>query len=291
MDGGKGRYRARGRRALTIPAMHRSVGTRLRETVAQRQRRLAALDRRLDALVFVAALMSVPAAVEPGELTGPILVVDIVAWLIFVFEAIVKLAAHGRREYLGERWNWVDLAIIVLSAPYHLATGIALVARLGSLARLARLVRIALVMVKVLRQGRSLLSRRNIPGAAAIVALATVGVATFVFYVESGASNEAFGSFGDAVWWALVTLTTVGYGDLAPVTIGGRIGAVVLMIVGVAFLGTVAASLASLFVEQAADREPEEDPESGPGPELALLRTEIEELRRAVETLTARLEA
>lgn len=270
--------------------MHRSVGTRLRETVAQRQRRLAALDRRLDAIVFVAALMSVPAAIEAGDLTGPILVVDIIAWLIFVLEAVVKISAHGRREYFADRWNWVDLAIIVLSAPYHLATGIALVARLGSLARLARLIRIALVMAKVLRQGRSLMSRRNLPGAVAVVALATMGAASFAFYVERGAGNDAFGSFGDALWWALVTLTTVGYGDVAPVSIGGRIAAVVLMVVGVAFLGTVAASLAALFVEEDAA------PQHGPAPEpesdvdLVLLRDEVAELRRAIEALSARLE-
>ncbi len=259
----------------------RGVRDHLRETAAQRGARLAALDRRLDVLVFVAALMSIPAAVEPGDLSGAILVIDIVAWLIFVLEAIVKVSAHGRREYIADRWNWVDLAIIVLSAPYHLATGIPIIARLGSLARLARLVRIALVMAKVLRQGRSIMSRRNVPVAAGIVALSAMAIAAFVFFMESRAGNEQFGSFGDALWWSLVTLTTVGYGDLSPVTIGGRIGAVALMIVGVAFLGTVAATLASFFVDEES---------SAADTEIALLRSEVADLRRSIETLTARLD-
>lgn len=253
----------------------------IRETAQERRARLAKLDRRLDVLVFIAALLSVPVAAQPGDLTGVILVIDIVAWLIFVLEAIVKVSAHGRQEYLRDRWNWVDLGIILLSAPYHLATGIPLLARLGSLARLARLVRIALVMVKLLRQGRAIMSRKNVPAAAGLVALATVGTAGFVFVMESRADNPAFGDFGDALWWAIVTLTTVGYGDISPITTAGRFGAVILMLVGIAFLGTLAATLASLFIDEEVAKE-----EAA----ISLLREEIGELRRSVDALTAKLE-
>ncbi len=261
--------------------MATGVRNKIRETARQRRERLARLDRRLDVLVFVAALLSIPVAVQPGDLTGTILVVDIVAWSIFVFEAVVKVSAHGRAEYLRERWNWVDIGIIVLSAPYHLATGIAVVASVGSIARLARLVRIALVMVKVLRQGRSIMSRRNVPAAVGIVALATTAVAGFVFVVERGSGNEGFTTFGDALWWSLVTLTTVGYGDLSPVTTGGRIGAVLLMLVGIAFLGTVAATLASMFVGNA-DEPPESD--------IVQLRDEVAALRASIDHLTTKLD-
>lgn len=261
--------------------MTQTARQKIRETARQRRERLARLDRRLDMLVFVAALLSIPVAVQPGDLTGTILVVDIVAWLIFVLEAIVKVSAHGRKEYLRQRWNWVDLGIIVLSAPYHLATGLAIVASIGSLARLARLVRIALVMVKVVRQGRSILSRRNVPAAVGIVALATTSVAGFVFVVERDTGTGQFETFGDALWWSLVTLSTVGYGDISPTTTGGRIGAVVLMLVGIAFLGTVAGTLASVFV---ADEEQEDESEIGK------LRHEVESLRRSVDALAARLD-
>ena len=256
------------------------ITDRVKETARERRKRLARLDRRLDVLVFVAALLSIPAAAQPGDLTGAILVVDILAWLIFVFEGIVKVSAHGREEYLRNRWNWVDIGIIVLSAPYHLATGIPLLARLGSLARLARLIRIALVMTKVVRQGRAIMSRKNMPAAVGLVALTTVGTAGFVFWIESRSDNPAFGDFGDALWWSLVTLTTVGYGDISPVTTGGRIGAVILMLVGIAFLGTLAAALASLFIDE----------ETAEKDDVAALRDEIGELRRSVDALAARLE-
>lgn len=261
--------------------MTQGVRHKLRETARQRRERLARLDRRLDVLVFIAALLSIPVAVQPGDLTGTILVVDIVAWSIFVFEAIVKVSAHGRKEYLRERWNWVDVGIIVLSAPYHLATGIAFIASLGSIARLARLIRIGLVMVKVLRQGRSIMSRRNVPAAVGIVALATTTVAGFVFVVERDSTGGGFETFGDALWWSLVTLTTVGYGDLSPVTTGGRIGAVILMLVGIALLGTVAATLASVFVGNE-DASPEAD--------IVQLRNEVAALRSSIDALTAKLD-
>lgn len=261
--------------------MTQNVRHKIRESAAQRRERLKHLDRRLHALVFIAALLSIPVAVQPGDITGTLLVVDILAWSIFVFEAVVKINAHGRREYLRNRWNWVDLGIIVLSAPYHLATGIAFIASLGSIARLARLVRIALVMLKVLREGRSILSRRNVPAAVGVVALATTSVAGFVLVVERNAGNPSFDSFGDALWWSLVTLSTVGYGDIAPTTTGGRIGAVVLMLVGIAFLGTVAATLASLFVD--VDEQAERDA-------IASLQDEVASLRSSIEALTAKLD-
>lgn len=245
--------------------------------ILPRRERLARLDRRLDALVFVAALLSVPVAVQADTPVGILLVADLVAWSIFVFEAVVKISAYGRRAYLADRWNWIDLAIIFLSAPYYLMTGIPLMARLGSMARLARLVRIGLVAAKALRQGRSLLSRRNLPAGAGITALATVLAAVVVYYFESRAGNQAFDSFADALWWSVVTLTTVGYGDLSPATLPGRLGAVFLMFVGVAFLGTVAATLASFLVD-----EEERSTEDELRAEMGELREEMRELREAL---------
>lgn len=248
--------------------------TRLRRTVWRRRDDLRRMDRRLDIVVFIAALMSIPVAFE-GRLTGWLLVVDVIAWAIFVFEAAVKIGAHGRRAYFTNRANWIDLAIIVLSAPYHLAAAVPLVARIGSLSRLVRLVRIGLVVLKLLRRGRSMLVRRNVPFAAGLVALSTMMAAGAVFLSEQSVADTAFRTYGDALWWAVVTLTTVGYGDLSPATPVGRVAAVFLMLVGVAFLGTVAAAFASLFIdEDLADEE-------------ALVREELRGLRDDVRRLQA----
>lgn len=67
---------------------------------------------------------------------------------------------------------------------------------------------------------------------------------------ERGQPNASIQNFGDALWWSFATMTTVGYGDLTPVTVQGRIIAVALMIGGIGLLGIVTATLASWLMEQ-----------------------------------------
>jgi voltage-gated potassium channel len=79
-----------------------------------------------------------------------------------------------------------------------------------------------------------------------IVILALTG-ALLVFQLESGI-NQEFSFFGDAIWWILVTMTTVGYGDIVPVTTGGRLIGVMIMFFGVALMSLFTATISSIFV-------------------------------------------
>lgn len=89
-----------------------------------------------------------------------------------------------------------------------------------------------------------------------------VGLVVAIMFVAAGlevafeahAKGGTIHSYGGALWWAVVTVTSVGYGDQYPVTVAGRAVAVVLMITGIALFGVVAASIASYFVEQDQDR-------------------------------------
>jgi voltage-gated potassium channel len=63
------------------------------------------------------------------------------------------------------------------------------------------------------------------------------------------------GGYGDGIWWAIVTASTVGYGDIAPTTLWGRLIAVLLMLVGIGLMSTLAASITSHFVQQTANVE------------------------------------
>jgi len=82
---------------------------------------------------------------------------------------------------------------------------------------------------------------------AAILTLAAVVVAGAA---QSAVDAGEYGSLWDGVWWAVVTVTTVGYGDLYPKTVQGRLIGIVLMFVGIGFLSLLTASIASRFVKQ-----------------------------------------
>src|SRR5262249_54480743 len=74
-----------------------------------------------------------------------------------------------------------------------------------------------------------------------------VVIGSLVAYHAEHPTNPGFATVGDALWWGIVTLTTVGYGDIVPKTTTGRYAAVVIMITGIAVLGLLAGSLASFF--------------------------------------------
>lgn len=88
-------------------------------------------------------------------------------------------------------------------------------------------------------------------GEATHLATITTTVATILFasaaafhYFEFGVNQQVRG-FGDSVWWSFVTVTTVGYGDIYPITVGGRIIAILLLLVGLSAFGVFTASVAA----------------------------------------------
>lgn len=93
----------------------------------------------------------------------------------------------------------------------------------------------------------------------AVTFLAVVG-ALAVLDAERGAEGATITEFGDAMWWAFVTMSTVGYGDETPVTVTGRVVAVAMMVTGIGLLGLVSATLASGFLARLeADGDAEQD--------------------------------
>ncbi len=93
---------------------------------------------------------------------------------------------------------------------------------------------------------------------AAAVVLVVASIVVLAF--ESGSADANISTGGDALWWSIVTLTTVGYGDAFPVTAGGRITAIFVMFMGVGIIGALASILASFLV---APTEAEPEPAAG----------------------------
>ena len=89
-----------------------------------------------------------------------------------------------------------------------------------------------------------------------IVAILAIAGAVTLLEHDGGQSNTKIDGFATALWWAIVTVTTVGYGDITPVTLGGRALGVVLMIGGIGIFGIFTASVAALFVEGNDDTDP-----------------------------------
>jgi voltage-gated potassium channel len=138
--------------------------------------------------------------------------------------------------------------------------------------------------------------RDDLRGRVGTYLIATVSLLSFVaalgvYEAERDAPAASITTFGDALWWVLTTITTVGYGDRYPVTVEGRLVAAGLMIAGIAVLGTVTAAIATWFLEQVGARDASEAvtaavesrAESAAGveeilSELRLMRARLDEL-------------
>lgn len=101
-----------------------------------------------------------------------------------------------------------------------------------------------------------------------------------VMYAERGASGSNIISASDALWWTYVTITTVGYGDLYPTTVSGRMVGIVVMLVGVGLFGVVTGFLANKFLPKTNSSSHHHDAE------ISALRAEVQQLHGMIEALT-----
>jgi voltage-gated potassium channel len=163
-------------------------------------------------------------------------------WSVFVAElAFVLIVAPRKKAAL--RAHWLDVAIVLFTAP-PLGRFLASL-RLVRLVRLFRLLRLGVILGRAVQAERALGSG----DALRIVGLITVFVVVVSGAVESVIDTGDFQSLWDAIWWAVVTVTTVGYGDVYPTTVPGRVVAMALMLVGIGFLSVLTATIASHFVK------------------------------------------
>jgi voltage-gated potassium channel len=235
---------------------------------------LARYDRLARIPIILSAILPLIVVPEQGHLIT--IGIGIASWLVFVVDFLV----HQRSlvGYLGTHLGKFDLAIVLLTAPWFLLTG----PHGGSFVvvlRLARLGRLVLATKGL----RHLFARL---GRVAIVAAAVLFVGAAMGYYAEHPTNPEFATFGDAVWWAIVTLTTVGYGDIVPVTTAGRVDGAAIMLMGVALLGLLAGSLASFFGLDKDSGAAPEPPNTAVLAELAHLRAEVKELTALREQLT-----
>ena len=155
-----------------------------------------------------------------------------VIWVVFVVDYVVSL------WLADDRWRWFK---------HNLFTLLTIALPMLRPLRLLRLLTVLHVLNRT--SGMAVRGRITVYAVGAVGMLMYVG-ALAVYSVERGASGSTITDFGTALWWAFVTVATVGYGDFSPVTFQGKIIAVVLMFTGIALIGIVTATLASWIVDQ-----------------------------------------
>ena len=192
---------------------------------------------------------------------------DLIIWALFGAEFLVRYGL-SRRKRLFLRTHWFDLAVLVL--PFL---------------RPLRALRVVNA-IKVLNRRTAAWTR----GQLAIYVVATTVLlvlvaALAVLEAERGRPGGNIESYPDALWWSAATITTVGYGDLYPTTLEGRLVALTLMVAGIGLLGFVTGSLASWLVDRISLEE--QGPVGETRHEVHVMLEELRELRAEVARLRA----
>lgn len=228
-------------------------------------------ERRTSAPLLVAAVLYLFAyawpILQPDLPRGAALACAAVSWAVWVLFAIdllvrLTLAEH-RWQFL--RRNWLDVA--TLAVP---------------MLRPLRALRAVVALNILSRRSQGFVRGRVVAYVVAAVALVGLVAALAVLDAERANPDANIESFGDALWWAATTVTTVGYGDQFPTTAEGRFVGVGLMLTGIALLGVITAALASWFVEKVAAMQAAEERTEA---EMTDLATEVRALRRDIAAL------
>lgn len=231
----------------------------------QRQTRSERVQTRFEWPVIVAALLTIPIIViQESHFGSPwrqiATALNWATWAVFAAEVIVMLSiVPDRRKWI--RAHWIDVAVTVITPPFVPAAWQA--ARVFRLARLLRLARLFSL--------RNLLSLEGMK----YVALVAAGMVVFGGAVFAEVEAQQNLTTWDGIWWAMTTVTTVGYGDISPHSDGGRVIAIVIMLVGIGFVALLTAFIADRFINQSKATEAKEDQILG---ELRAIRLRLDAL-------------
>ena len=217
--------------AGNVDRMNRELDSRYGE-------RLMRVDRITELPMLVLAFAYVPVFVVgslrdvPDAVSDAARAVSLFIIAAFAIELVVKVAvARGRLAYL--RSHWLD--VIIVFVPFL---------------RPLRILRVLRVLPFIARGAvgvRKILGEYNGVYVLFVGTLSVLMSAFLVLVFERGAGGT-IQSFAGALWWAAQTVTTVGYGDVVPITTGGRVIAALLMVIGITLFGVLTAGVAAYFV-------------------------------------------
>ena len=170
---------------------------------------------------------------------------EIITVIIFTIEYLIRIVgSRPRFKFAFSFFGIIDLLAIL---PFYIATGLDLRSlRVFRFMRLFRLLKLARYSSAIQRYHRAFIIAKEeiiLYGFTSLILLYLSSVG--IYYFENDAQPEAFASVFHSMWWAVATLTTVGYGDVYPITIGGKIFTFFVLVTGLAIVAVPAGILAS----------------------------------------------
>ncbi len=229
-------------------------------TETARAHRRHTYERRSAIVLFAAAVLFLAGLIEviagAGDTaTGRFLIA--IAWVVFALDLVIRIVLDDdRRVFLRQHW----FEVVAVAIPFF---------RVGM---------VAYVFLRLAFHRGRLIQRVQVYAAYLTVLIVIFG-AVLVLGAERDYPGSNIHSYGDAIWWALVTVTTVGYGDYVPVSPTGRVIATLMLINGVVLISVVTAIIAARFVQ---------DPDHG---EQGVTLDALDERLARIEAALARLQA
>lgn len=220
-------------------------------------------------------------------------VYDSLICVIFIIDFFFNLKnAPKKSDYFIKERGWLDLLGSIPSLGITQYGALLRLARLSRFARIARLLRgeNKKALVKDILENRS---QYTIFITLLLTILVLTVASVLVLQFESQSPDANIKTGGDSLWYSIVTITTVGYGDRYPVTTAGRVTAMFIMFMGVGIIGALASILSSVLVGSAPAAEEEEAPTNTPPANddgLAAIKNELSEIRQLMKEMSVKID-
>lgn len=240
------------------------------------------LERIIETPMIVLAIIIIPIVFieleilsTNAQIVSIATIIDDIIWFAFLFEYIILVSLYNEKVSYTKR-SWLNLLILLLSPPLIAPQGFASIRALRIL-RAFRSLRILIALKRGIKPILGVFEKNSLHYVTIITVFLIIASSIAFSWLEQR-------DFSYGLWWAITTVTTVGYGDTYPETNMGRIFAVLVMVIGIGFVSLLTANIASYFVEK--DLKNEKSDKTDPN---QLILERIEDLSTKIDEINRKL--